>query len=107
MGNVRVGQLYRKRVVKNTNGDIIDLMDEANGGVIVSKGRVVNQERWNEIVKVEEDKKIAAQAIAHAINNPQAPIAERNAAPSKVEDLEKRINGMDDKLNAILAALKK
>lgn len=114
MGDIRVGQLYRKRIVRNTRGDIIDMSDEADGGVIISKGRVVNQEKWDEIQRKEHDKREAAKAAAFAVNNPNAPVAERNAAPGKVDALEKKVQNLeakmdaqDTKLDAILAAITK
>jgi hypothetical protein len=89
------------------NGEIIDMVDQADGGVIISKGRVVNQEKINEMAAKERDRQSAQQALTAQVVNPQAPIAERNAAPGKLEALEKRIDSQDAKLDAILAALKK
>lgn len=107
MSGINVGNLYRKRTVRKLSGEIIDLTDETNGGAIISKGRVVNQERLDELAKIEADKKEAALAVTKQVTNTQAPLADRTAAPSKIETLEKRINDQDKKLDAILAALKK
>ena len=45
MPGVKEGHLYRKRTVRRMNGEIIDMVDEADGGVIIAKGRVVNQDK--------------------------------------------------------------
>lgn len=101
------GHMSRKKVVKNMSGDIVDLFDEANGGWIIRKGEVVNHERYAEIQRQAEDDRIAAMAQAEAVSAPPEVIEERQHAPSKMEELEKRVDGMDDKLDSILAALKK
>jgi hypothetical protein len=97
--------MSHKRIVRNTAGDIIDWLDEEHGGWIIRKGVVVNQEFIDEMRKKEEDRKIAARAQAEQITNPTAP--DRTAAPSKLDELEKRIDSQDAKLDAILAALSK
>ncbi len=94
------------------NGEIIDMTDEANGGALISKGRVVNQERINEIAAIEEDKQKAAQALTAQVVNPNAEdrtmkADEVIAKNNKLEELESRIEAQDTKLDAILAALKK
>lgn len=83
------------------------MSDETDGGVIISKGRVVNQAKIDEIKKKEDDRKVAARAEAEASVVPQHIAEERAVAPSKMQELEKRINAQDEKLDAILAALKK
>lgn len=87
------------------NGNIINMIDELNGGWIVRNRQIVNQTRWDELQKIEQDKREAAKAASLAVNNPQAP--DRTAAPSKVDSLEQRVNGLDAKLDQILNALKK
>lgn len=104
--------LFKKRIVRNTAGNIIDLYDEADGGWIIQKGRVVNQERYNEMLQKEEDRKTAAQAIQHQKVDEAAPDrtvsgTEAIKNNTKIEELEKRIDGVDTKLDAILNALKK
>ena len=104
--NINVGHLFRKRTVRSLSGNIIDMSDEANGGVIISKGRVVNQEYINELARKEEDRKLAGKAMAEQVTTSNAP--DRTVTPSQVNklaDLEKRIDGQDAKLDAILAAL--
>jgi hypothetical protein len=103
--SVNVGHLARKRVVKDLAGNIIDMMDETNGGYIVKGRQIVNQERWEELQAIEEDKKLAAKAISMQKVDTNAP--DRTIVPGKVEELEKKVTAMDDKLNAILEALKK
>lgn len=103
--SVQVGHLARKRVVKDLAGNIIDMMDEINGGYIVKGRQIVNPERWAELQAIEEDKKLAAKAITMQKIDEKAP--DRTVVPGKVEELEKKVTAMDDKLNAILEALKK
>jgi len=99
-----VGQLHKKSILRDMQGNIRRWIDETNGGIIVDNYQIVNQEKWNEYVKKEEDRKLAAQAQVHAV----APPPERpTAAGTKILDLEKRIDAQDKKLDAILAALKK
>lgn len=103
--SVQVGNLARKRVVKDLAGNIIDMMDEINGGYIVKGRQIVNPERWAELQAIEEDKKLAAKAVTMQKVDEKAP--DRTVVPGKVEELEKKVTAMDDKLNAILEALKK
>jgi hypothetical protein len=107
MGNINVGHLYKKRTVRRLSGEIIDLVDEANGGYIIRGGRVVNQELFDEMARKEEDRKIAAQAILNPVAAPAQVEESRTVSPSKLSELEKRIDSQDAKLDAILAALKK
>lgn len=97
--------MAHKRIVRNTAGDIIDWLDETKGGWIIRKGVVVNQAVIDEMAKVEEDRKIAAKALAQQVTHENAP--DRTVAPSKMDELEKRIDSQDAKLDAILAALSK
>ena len=104
---VKVGDLFRKRVVRNLKGQIIDMYDEANGGAIISKGRIVNPERYEELQKIEEDKKMAALAetAGPAPSVTPAPIEERNAQPGRLDVLEKKFDGMESNINKILDLL--
>lgn len=104
---INIGHLYKKRTVRGLSGNIIDMVDETNGGVIISKGRVVNQERINELAKIEQDKKNAATAFVTPSEAPSNVVEQRVTTPSKMDELEKRIDSQDAKLDAILAALKK
>lgn len=100
--------MARKSVVKDLNGNIITMLDETDGGYIVRNRNIVNHEKWQEYLKKEEDKKIAAQAILHQKVDENAP--DRTIAPSqnaKVEALEKKVEDMDSKLDAILKAISK
>ena len=101
---VNIGHLFRKRTVRKLDGSIIDLTDEADGGVIISKGRIVNQEKINELAKIEEDRRSAAQAVTVHV---ESSSPNRDIPPSKMDALEKRMNDQDAKLDAILSALKK
>lgn len=98
------------------NGEIIDMVDEANGGALIAKGRVVNQERINEIAAIEEDKRKSAQALTAQVENPNAEdrtmkaeevIAKNNKVDELEKRMEKRMEEQDTKLDAILAALSK
>lgn len=97
--------MSHKKIVRNTAGDIIDWLDEANGGWIIRKGQIVNQAFIDEMHRKEEDRKTAAKAMAEQRSTPDAP--DRTVAPSKMDELEKRIDSQDAKLDAILAALNK
>lgn len=100
--------MARKSVVKDLSGNIITMLDETDGGYIVRNRNIVNQEKWQEYLKKEEDKKIAAQAILHQKVDANAP--DRTIAPTqnaKVEALEKKVEDMDSKLDAILKAISK
>jgi len=105
--SVKVGHLYRKRTVRDLSGNIIDLRDEANGGIIISKGQVVNQVRLDEMAKVEEDKRIAATASLQVTEAPKEVQETRVVAPNKVETLEKEVAGIKNDISAILELLKK
>lgn len=105
-GNINVsGHMARKSVVRDLNGNIINMLDETDGGWIIRNRQVVNQEKYQALLQKEEDKKLAAQAIIHQKVDDNAP--DRSVAPSKVEALEKRVEDMDSKLDAILKAIKK
>ncbi len=112
MAGVNVGNLYRKRTVRRMSGEIIDMSDEADGGIIISKGVVVNQEKINELAAIERDKQtaLAAPTAQVASTNAEDRVltpSEATAKNTKVEELEKRMDNQDAKLDAILAALKK
>lgn len=81
------------------------MLDEANGGYIVRNGIVVNQERWAELQKIEEDKRKAAQAVNHQATVPPALDADRATQPTRVDALEKKVGEIDGKLDAILKAI--
>jgi len=107
MGNVQIGQLFRKRTVRNLSGNIVDMQDDADGGVIISKGRVVNQEKIDEMALKELDRKIAARAQSEVSSAPQAVVEERAVAPTKMQELEKKVEGMEGNINKILELLQK
>lgn len=105
---VNIGHLYRKRTVRNLSGQVIDMLDETDGsGVIISKGRVVNEQKVIEINKKEEDRKLAAVAFTQEVQAPQAVAEQRVVAPTKIQEMEKKIEDQDKKLDMILEALKK
>ncbi len=104
--------MARKSIAKNTAGQIIDWLDETNGGWIIRKGQIVNQEKYEEFKKIEEDKKLAAQAIAfQKVSNdvPDRTVTATEAIQNnkRMDDLEAKISEQDNKLDAILKALQK
>ena len=88
------------------DGSIYLLQDDTMGGTIIAGGRVVNQDAINEMAKKEMDRQTAATE-ATQVSVPVAVAEQRTAAPSKMQEMEKRIEAQDAKLDAILAALKK
>ena len=98
----------RKRTLRNLDGSIRDLLDETNGGYIIKNGIVVNQERYDELRRIEEDKRKAALAQNFAAPAPSGVDTEqRNAAPGKLVELEKKVNSMESNIAEILKLLKK
>jgi hypothetical protein len=104
---VQIGQLFRKRTVRNLRGQIIELLDETDGGVIISKGRVVNQEKVDEMARKEEDRRKAATAFTQQATTPPEVIEQRATTPTKMQELEKKVAGMEDNLTKILELLQK
>lgn len=107
MGNIQIGHLYRKRTVRNLSGNIVDMQDDADGGVIISKGRVVNQDKIDELAFKEKDRQTAVVAQTQGIAVPQAVAEERAVAPTKMQELEKKVEGMEGNINKILELLQK
>lgn len=116
-GEVIVGDLSRKRTVRKLSGQLVDLLDEANGGWIIKGGQIVNQTRYDELRKIEEDKAKAGQAQHHAVVPPPDVQEMREGKPNRMENIEKRIEDtekktedrlakQDEKLDAILNLLK-
>lgn len=102
--------------MRDLSGNIINLMDEADGGYIIRNRQVVNQEKFDEMVRKEKDRIEAAKAQTMQVESPNAHL--RNQAPviqdgqaivkdTKVDELEKKVNALDSKLDAILQAIKK
>lgn len=69
MSGIQVGHLYRKRVVRNLRGEIIDWTDETDGGRIISKGQVLNQSKIDDEAKKEEDRREAAMAPTRQVES--------------------------------------
>ena len=106
MGNVTAGTLYKKIIRRDLSGNIIDFRDDANGGWIIRDRQIINQARIDEMAKIEEDKRKAATAEALAVQAPPEVVEQRlGIPPSKMKELEERINSQDAKLDAILLAL--
>lgn len=91
------------------DGSIYDWFDEANGGWIIQKGAVVNKTRYEEEMHKLKDRQDAAKAASEAKIRDEAdypvdaPTTEK--PKDKVADLEKRVEGLDTKLDAILDKL--
>jgi hypothetical protein len=112
MTTIVADHLMRKSTMKDINGNIINLIDEANGGYIIRNRQIVNQARWDELQKIEQDKREAALASTKAIESPNAHLRTQTAEVAqkqinKVDELEERLNKQDEKLDAILKALQK
>lgn len=103
------GHLAKNKIVKDMQGNIIDLYDESQGGWIVQKRAIVNQEAWQRLVQREKDKIEAAKAVTMAKIRDDYPETKEgtNSSTGKVDELEKKVNAMDDKLEQILKALQK
>lgn len=104
--STQVGRLAKNKIVKGMSGNIIDWFNEEEGGWIIQKGVVINQEAWNKHVQKEQDRLEAAKAVGMAKIREDYP----EQAPhqmKKVEELETKVTAMDDKLNKILEALSK
>lgn len=118
--------MAKKAVTRNMNGQIINLIDETNGGWIIRNGTVINEDVYNDLLQKEKDKKEAAKAVLNQISAPkdveamragQAPLPKVDIeqvkldaikpASNKLDELESKVNSMENKLDAILNALKK
>lgn len=95
--------MARKKLVKDLSGNIIDWFDETKGGWIIQKRQIVNQSAWEDHLRIQQDRVEAAKAESMQVSRPDAP--DRSVAPSKVEALEKKVEGMESKLDQILKAL--
>lgn len=104
--------LARKRIVKDMRGNIIDMMDENDGGYIIRNRQIVNQEKYNEIQKKNADRREAAQAMAKAITPPPEVIEMRQGGQSSkdIKEMKEQFNEfkkeVDTKFDAILQAIK-
>jgi hypothetical protein len=114
--NFNPSGLRKKSILRDTNGRIINWLDETDGGWIIKNRQVVNQERYDIELQKEKDKHTASSAIAEQVVASPENLALRTgiirtdsptADPSKVDELEKKVEGMESKLDAILSALAK
>lgn len=108
------GHMARKSVVKDLAGNIINLIDETDGGYIVRNRQVVNQDKWQALLKKEQEKKEAALAVTKAVSAPPEVVEARTKAPGtantpdKMAEMESRLEKkIDEKFDAILKALQK
>ena len=108
---VIIGTLHKKSILRDTSGNIISWLDETDGGWIIKNRQIVNQAKYDSYVKKEHDKQIAAKAASEQAISPNSEVrngvSHETKENPKLEELEKKVNGMDDKLNAILKAIKK
>lgn len=112
-GNINIApRMARRSVVRDIRGNIIDLLDESDGGYIIRKGVIVNQEKYDEIKKKEADRKEAAQAMAKAVTPPPEVVEMRQGhIPNKdINELKEQFSSfkkeVDTKFDAILEAIK-
>jgi len=105
-------KMSRNKLVKDTQGNIIDWYDDKQGGWIVQKRQIVNQEAWNRYIQILKDKQEAMTAIGKQKVDDNAP--DRTVVPSKVQELEKKqeemaneIKETNTKLDAIIELLRK
>lgn len=104
---INIGHLYRKKTVRNLAGQVVDMVDETDGGVIISKGRVMNEEKVMELNRKQKDRETAAQSFTVNVDAPEEVREVRAVAPSKMQELEKKVEAQDVKLDAILSLLSK
>lgn len=110
--------MAKKAITKDLNGNIINMLDETNGGYIIRNRQIVNQDRWNEILKKEEDRKLAAQAILHQRVDPDVSDRSKLGIPASEalknlnnknmvnnSKLEERVSGLESKLDNIIKLL--
>lgn len=102
--SVNVGHLYKKRIVRDLQGNIINWIDETDGGWIVRNRQVVNQDKINLEAAKEKDRQESAKAQTMPAEN---HVPDRVEQPSKMAELETKVNDMGNKLDAILKALNK
>ena len=113
MGNINVsGRMARKSVVKDMNGNIINLIDETDGGWIIRNRQVVNPEKFEKMPQAERDRREAALAASKAVSQSAEVVAARagvkiEKTPDKVDALEKKVEGMESNIAEILKLLKK
>lgn len=104
----QVGRLAKNRVVRDLHGNIIDWFDEARGGWIIQKRAIVRPDIIEEEQRKERDKQEAAKAhtMAKVRKEEDYPL-EAPGTNKKITELETKVADMDNKLDAILNALKK
>jgi len=110
---INIGTLYKKSILRDTSGNIINWIDEADGGYIIRNRQVVNEKKYNEYVQKEKDKRTAVTAVAEqVVASPEAQALRSGkiplTTPSKttVDELKKKVDNMESKLDAILSKLK-
>lgn len=111
MGGINIApRMARKKIVKDLKGGIIDMIDETDGGYIIRGRQVVNQEKWEEYLKKEADKKEAAQAMAKAIHVPPEVAEARAGNTSAMKEIKEEMaefkKEVNDKFSEILQAIK-
>jgi hypothetical protein len=101
----QVGALHKKTIVKDMRGNIVSLRDEANGGWIVRNRQVVNQDLWNAYLKKQQDIADAAKAMTAPKIRQDYPESKEGAP--QPNQLEARVDKMEETLAAILKAVQK
>lgn len=102
--------MFRKSIVKDLSGNIITLMDEADGGYIIRNRQIVNPAKWEELQKKERDKQEAAKAQSMEKRDNDAPdrtvtatVARENN--TRMEKLETKVDSMGGDIATILKLL--
>lgn len=104
--------LARKKIVRDMRGNVIDMLDENDGGYIIRNRQVVNQEKYQEMLKKEADRKEAAQAMAKAVTPPPevAEMRQGGQASKDIKEIKEQFQEfkkeVDTKFDAILQAIK-
>lgn len=89
------------------DGSIRLLQDDTLGGTIIRDGQVINNDAMVVLKAKEDDRKLAAQAQQISHDATEEAREDRVVAPSKIQELEKKVADQDVKLDAILALLQK
>lgn len=90
--------------MRDLQGNIINWIDETDGGWIIRNRQVVNQDKIDLEAAKEKDRQEAAKAQTMPVEN---HVPDRVEQPSKIVELETKVNDIGTKLDAILKALNK
>lgn len=103
--SIPTSQMNRNKLVKRMDGSIFEMI--VNGKTVISRGNVVDQEAYDAYLEEQRKKQEAAKAATMQKIDNSAPDRTQAPANDKIKELEDKIKAQDDKLDAILEALKK